>query len=152
MSFVSGPTFTKVLKHTSNYDLDTGTYKLALLKSSYTPNPDHEYMADVASHECDATNYTGGYGGSGRKTIASPSVTYDSSLNRVVWDFDNPATWVDLGGATNNTLRYGVILKEITDDAASPIFAVLDMTAIYSTTGGDFTASFSSEGVVYFPM
>lgn len=132
-------------------NLSTDTLKGMLLKNSYTVNPDHKFVADLTpgTHECNATNYTGGFGGGGRKTLASKTVTADDVNNRMVFDAADLAAWTTLGGATNNTLRYLAIIKEITSDAASQVIAILDFGSDYNTNGGDFSVAFNSLGIGY---
>lgn len=149
MSQVQGPSLAEALKATANYDMDAAGFKVMLLKSTYTKDGDHQFVSSLNSHECDATNYTGGFGGGGRKTISSPTLTYDTATNRVIFDAGDPATWTTLGGATNNTLRYIAIIREVTNDAASPVYAVLDFGSNFSTNGGDFTVQFASTGIYY---
>ena len=63
----------------------TNVYKVMLLKSTYVPNKDHEYVSSVSSHEvATAATYTGGYGGSGRKTLYNSDIYYDNTNDQVV--------------------------------------------------------------------
>lgn len=142
-------TGTVVLAMTAAINLSTDTLKFGMLKNTYTPNPDHKFMSDINTHECNATNYTGGFGGAGRKTLSSKTVTEDTTNNRAVLDAADPATYTALGGTTDNTLRYGFVCKEVTNDAASPIVAILDFGADKNTNGGDFTAAFNALGIYY---
>lgn len=132
-------------------DLDGSTLKIMLLKSTYTPNPDHKFVSDLtpATYECNATNYTGGYNGAGRKTLSGLTVTEDTTNNRAVFDAADPSNWTALGGTTDNTLQYAAIIKEITNDAASLVVAVLDFGTTFTTNGGDFGVSFSASGIFY---
>jgi hypothetical protein len=148
-SQVQGPSIAEALKATSGYDMDAAGYKIMLLKSTYTPNGDHQFVSSLSSAECDATNYTGGYGGAGRKTLSGQTLTYNTSTDRVILDANDPAAWTALGGAANNTLRYAAIIKEVTSDAASPVFAVLDFGTDYNTNGGDFSVTFNADGILY---
>ena len=131
-------------------DLNTDTLKMGLLKNTYTPNADHNFVDDVAANECDATNYTPGFAGAGRKTLTSPTVTEDTGTNRAVMDAaDTGLSWTAIGGASNNTLRYAFVCKEVTNDAASPLIAVLDFGADKTTNGGDFTVTINASGIFY---
>jgi len=143
-------TGTLVLSLTASVNLTSDTIKIGLLKNTYTADPDHKFVSSVATTECDATSYTGGFAGGGRKTLASKTCTEDTANNRAVFDAaDTGLTWTALGGATNNTLRYAFICKEVTSDAASPLLAVLDFGADKSTNGGDFTIALNSLGIYY---
>lgn len=129
--------------------LASDTLKIMLLRSTYTVNPDHKFVSDIVANEASATNYAGGFAGAGRKTLASKTITADDTNNRAVFSAANPAAWTALGGATNNTLRYCAIVKEITNDAASQVIAILDFGADFNTNGGDFSVAFNALGIGY---
>lgn len=128
-------------------DLDTNTLKVILLRNTYTNNQDHGAISDIVAHECTATNYVGGFGGAGRKTLSTPTVTRDDANNRVVFDAVDPATWTALGGATNNALRYVAVVRETTSDALSIVIALLDFGADLTTNGGDVSVAFNATGI-----
>ena len=141
-------TGTVVLCMNGGIDLDTDTLKIMLLKNTYTPNPDHKFVGDgLGAAETTATGYTGGFGGAGRKTLASKTVTEDTTNNRAVLDAADPATWPALGAG--DTLRYAGVIKEVTNDAASPVVAVLDFGADKILNGGDFTTALNALGIYY---
>lgn len=130
-------------------DLDTTTLKFMLVNSTYVYDPDHPFVsagsttANIATNEVVATNYTGGFAGSGRKT-ATVTVTEQTASNRVVTIFSN-LTWTALGGASNATVQAGVLIREITNDAASLPIVFLDFSGGNVTTNGsDFTISFDA--------
>lgn len=129
-------------------DLSTATgIKWILLKNTHVNSKDDNFIGDVNADECNATNYTGGFGGAGRKASAGKTVTEDDTNDRAVWDATDPATWVALGGAANNTLRYLAVGREITVDTDSPLLCVLDLGQDYNTNGGDFTVAFNATGI-----
>lgn len=106
-----------------------------LLKNTYAEDPDHDFVDDLATTECDATGYTGGFAGADRLTTAV-TITEQTASNRVVTIFADK-TWTAIGGATNNTLEGQAIIREITDDTASiPIVFVL-FSAALTTNGSD---------------
>lgn len=121
------------------------TIKAMLLDNGYTPDKDHEFVSEISASEISATNYTGGYGGAGRKSLASKTITKDDTNDRVVFDAADPS-WTSLGGATNDTVAYLAIIKEITNDAASPIIAIIEASTAQSTNGSDLTWQFSADG------
>jgi hypothetical protein len=125
--------------------LASDTVKMGLLKNTYTPNPDHNFVDDVASHETTASGYTGGFGGGGRKTLASKTISENATDDTVVYDAADPASWTALG--SGDTLRYAFVCKEVTNDAASPLIAVLDMQADKILNGGDLTLAINSAGI-----
>ncbi len=116
-------------------DADTTATKVGLAKSTYSPDPDESSLSTFATSESDATGYTGGFGGGGRKA-ATITLTEQTASNRVVVIIGD-LTWSALGGATNNTLGFAVWLREVTNDGASIPLAYLAFSANVTTNGSD---------------
>lgn len=123
------------------YDLDTSTLKVMLIKDSYTPDPDETSVTALAAAECDATNYTGGFGGGGRKT-ATVTSQQNTASNRWDWAIAD-LTWSALGGASNNTLGGCALVFPNTNDAGSTPIAFFDFTD-FTTNGSDVTLDFTA--------
>lgn len=132
-------------------DVDTSTLKVMLVKSTYTYDPDHNFVDDGTSNatcllakEISATNYTGGYGGGGRKT-ASITLQKSDANNRVEIAIAD-LTWTSLGGASNDTPSGCALIFETggADTTAIPI-AFLDFSDT-PTNGGNFTLDFAALG------
>lgn len=121
-------------------DMDTTAVKVGLGKSAYSPDPDESSLSTFASSEADCTGYTGGFGGGGRKS-ATVTLTEQTGSNRVVTIIAD-LTWSGLGGASNNTLRYAVLLREITNDAASVPICFLQFGSDITTNGSDLAVDF----------
>jgi hypothetical protein len=119
------------------------TIKAILVSDSYTYDADHDFANDVSSTELNGTGYTGGFNGSGRKTLASKTITNDTTNDRVEYDFAD-ITWTALNAGTIGGV---VLVKEVTNDAASPIIAFLDPTNLV-TNGGDVTLVINAEGAL----
>lgn len=115
-------------------DLVGDTLKLMLVTSAYTPNKDHDFVDDVNAAELTGGNYTAGFAGAGRKTLAGKAFSTDTGNDRVEWTF-SAATWTALLGAAGNP-KYAIIIKEITNDAASRLVAYLDLGTVV-TNGSD---------------
>lgn len=133
---------------TGSIDLDTDTLKVMLVGTGYTYDPDHQFVdngandaTDPSHNEIVATNYTGGYGGAGRQT-AGLSVSYDTTNNRVVVALTDE-TVATLGGVANDTVGGIILIKEITNDAASKLIGFFDITDT-PTTGTDFFMDFAT--------
>lgn len=131
---------------TGSIDMDSNTLKIMLVDASYTYDPDHQVVdnggndaTDPSFNEIVATNYTGGFAGAGRKT-ATLTVSKQDANNRAVITIGD-LTWTALGGATNDTVGGAILIKEITNDAASRVIAFFDLTDT-PTNGGDFTLDF----------
>jgi len=121
----------------------TTTLKMLLLSTAtaYSYNPDDDVADaagsnDVVDAETNVSGYTRGWGGAGRKTLASKTVTEDDANNRVVLDCAD-ITWTALG--TGETLAAAVMVKEGgSDDTTTRLFLYLDFTDT-PTNGGDVT-------------
>lgn len=141
---------------TNAIDLDGDTIKLMLTKTSYTSvaakgDAFVNTITDPTSKELVATNYTGGFSGAGRKTLAAKAINEDTTNNRAVFDASD-VTWTAIGGATNDTIGSAVVIKEITNDGASPLLIHLYINPAVTTNGGDFTIVFAdglTQGIGY---
>ena len=131
-----------ILGSGTQIDLDTTATKIGLAQSSYSPASSESSLTTFAASEATCTGYTGGFGGSGRKT-ATVTLTEQTGSTRVVCILGN-LTWTALGGATNNTLGYAVWLREVTNDAASIPIAYLNFTVNVTTNGSDILVSFDA--------
>ncbi len=131
---------------TGSIDMDSNTLKIMLVDTGYTYDPDHQVIdngandaTDPSHNEIVATNYTGGFGGAGRKT-ATLTVSKQDANNRAIITIGD-LTWTSLGGATNDTVGGAILIKEITNDTSSRLIAFFDLTDT-PTNGGDFTLDF----------
>lgn len=121
------------------------TFKLMLVNSTYTPNNDDDFVdaggaSDAVDAEITATNYTRGWGGSGRKTVV-PTVTEQDANNRGVIKIPD-TTWTALGGATNDTITNMLLIIEGgANDTTSIIVGVFDI-ADTPTNGSDVVMDF----------
>lgn len=128
--------------------IGTHTFKLGLLRQFPTSGlQDSDFVGTLLGAdgglECNATNYTGGFGGGGRKTLTLTETAEDAN-DRSVTTVSVDTTWIALGGAANNTIVGAFLCREITNDAASPIVAVFDFTDT-PTNGSDFTVQFQTD-------
>lgn len=115
--------------------LVSDTIKAILVTSAYTPDPDHAFASSL-TNELSGGNYTAGFGGAGRKTLASKAWATDNANNRVTFTFAG-ITWTALGSAAGNP-KYMILVKEITNDAATRLVAFLDLGTVI-TNGSDVT-------------
>jgi len=126
------------------FDTDAAI-KIMLLKSSYTFDKDHASVTTLAASEADASGYTGGFNGAGRKALASKTTTKDDTNDRVVYDATDPSAWTLAAG---NTIGGAAIIRENTNDAGSTPLFFLDFTDT-ATNGGTFTVAFHANGIAY---
>jgi len=136
---------TEILK--KNIDLVNDTIKIMLVTASYTPSGAHNFINTASAFELAGTGYTGGFAGSGRKTLANKAVTQDDSGNRAVWTADDPL-WTSINAGT---AKWAIVYKPNTADADSIQIAALDIAAT-TTNGADFTVdlkAFADGGIFY---
>lgn len=128
-------------------NLDTDTLKVMLVNGDYTPDRDHDFVDagganDPVDAEIVATNYTRGWGGSGRKTVAV-TVTEQDASNRAVLIFSDQ-TWTALGGAVNDDIVGAILIKEGgADDTDSILICYWDVVD-FTTNGSDYELSFDA--------
>jgi hypothetical protein len=133
-------------------NLLTDTIKTVLVNSTYTAArsdlvADAGGANDVVDAEINVTNYTRGWGGSGRKSLASKTVTVNQANNRAEFDAADQ-TWTALGSGA--TIAAMVLVKEgVSNDTTTRLIAYLDPTDV-STNGGDITFVFDSTGLINF--
>jgi len=130
-------------------NLDTDTLKVMLVDSGYTFNPDDDFVSSGAGtpggEELSGTGYVAGFGNSGRKTLANTVATADDANNRGELDGDD-VVWTAINAGTASA---AIILKEVTNDAASRLIAYVDTGGFpFVTNGGDFTIQWNAEGIL----
>jgi hypothetical protein len=133
----------------------SSTWKMMLLgiATVYTPNVDHDFVDmaganDPIDSEISTTNYVGGFAGGGRKTLASKTITTVDGSDRVEYSSAG-FTWTNLGPSTGGpTPAYGLIINELTNDAASQLLALCDFTDT-QVNSGDFTVNPGTGGWFY---
>lgn len=133
----------------------TTTWKALLLATSpaYTYDPDTKLVDagganDIADAElATVAGYTRGWGGSGRKTLASKTISVNDANNRVEWDCAD-ITWTALGAG--QTIEAVSIVKEGgANDTTSEPLAYLDPSNV-APNGGDVTLQIASNGFLNF--
>ncbi len=128
------------------HDWDAGgqVFKVLLLGSGYTPDPDHEFVSSLTAFEITGTGYTGGFSGSGRKALASRVVVADQANNRAEADAAD-TTWP---GVTLTGVQAAVIYREGTSDADSNLIAYFDSGFPSSPSGQDLIVQWNAEGIL----
>lgn len=119
-------------------DLSADTIRVALVTSSYTADQDaHEDFADV-TNEVTGTGYT-----ADGEALASKVVSIDDTDNEGVFDAAD-VTW----SASTITARGAVIYKDTGTASTSLLICYLDFGSDQSSSAGDFTIQWGSEGVL----
>lgn len=124
-------------------NLLSDTIKVILLGTGYTPNKDHQFVADLGANELSGTGYVAGFGGSGRKTLASKTVTKDDTNDVAFFDAAD-VTWA---GINAGTAGFVAVVKEVNSDADSPVLAIVDVSPDVATNGGDYTVTWAADGI-----
>ena len=124
----------------------TDTIEVILVKSTYTANKDDTNSVYAAAEISGVSGYVGGYGGAGRKVLASKTVTNDTANDRTVHDAADPSAWTL---AVGDTVGGAIIGKKgaASDATAVPIF-FLDFADV-PTNGSTFTLQFHVDGIGY---
>ena len=131
-------------------DFNTDVLKIMLVTSGYVANRDDDVVDagganDPVDHEIAVSGYTGGWGGSGRKT-ATLTHEVDKTNDRAEIDIAD-LTWTALG--TGATIAAAILIKEGgANDTTSRLIAYFDITDT-PTNGGDITLDFDAvEGAI----
>ena len=121
-----------------NIDLDTNDINVMLVTSSYTPDIDsHEFMSSV-TNEVSGTGYT-----ADGQALASKAVTADTTDDEGVFDAAD-LTW----STSTITARGAVLYKDTGASTTSPLICYFDFGSDKTSSAGDFTIAWSSEGIL----
>lgn len=127
-------------------DLLSNTIKVMLVQTSYTPDKDHDFVDSITaatSKELSGTGYTAGFAGSGRKTLASKTVTKDNGADVAYFDAAD-VTWTGLNAGT---VGFAAVIKEVTTDADSPLLCIVDVSPDIVSNTGDYTITWAADGL-----
>lgn len=121
-------------------DFTSGTYKWALLKSGYTVNRDHDFVADLTpgSNEISGSGYA-------RVTASGKTRTIDDTNDRISYDCDDPAFGSIVAG---ETYVAAVLFKQVTNDADSILIAYFPLAST-ATDGSPVTPAIPAGGFMY---
>ena len=123
----------------------TDTIKVMLVSPTYTFDPDHAFVSSVNTWELSGTGYVSGFGGGGRQALSSKTVTKDLVNDKAFFDAAD-LVWTSINAGT---IGWCILIKEITNDAASKLIAALDPVD-YATTGANVTVSWATTGIFEF--
>jgi hypothetical protein len=140
----------KKMLHDATLDLTSDVIQVMLVTSSYVANPDHDFVDEAGTddpidHELSGTGYTGGWGGSGRKTLASIAITEDDANDRAKFDAADVA-WTALGPAGTAAAAL-LIRKGTSDDTDALLIAHFDTGFPVITNGSDVTLAWDALGL-----
>jgi len=117
-------------------DMVNDTIKIILLTSTHTFDADHDILTDVNTNEISGTGYS-----TGGNTLSGKTVTQDDTNDLAVFDATD-TSWT----TATFTARHAVLV----DDTVSgdPLLCSIDFGTDKTVTGGTFTISFSSNGII----
>ena len=126
------------------FSLIDDTLEWILLDTAYVPDQAHDFVNDVAANEISGTGYAAGFGGSGRKTVASKAIVFDAD-GVPSFDAADP-TWTGLDAGQPGWLA---LTKRGTSNSDSPFLGAIRLTTEV-TDGTDFSVHLPEAGV--FPL
>jgi len=130
-----------------SYDWDSTVFKMMLVDENYVPSVTHTFVSDgPGAHEVVVDGYVGGFGGAGRKVLTGRTVTRSNGTKEIVLDADDVDFGNLGGGATEENVAAGIIIKEGTSDANSVLLFHVQF-ADRMTDGTNFTVIFDADGV-----
>lgn len=112
-------------------DLSSGTFKVMLTTSSFTPNQDTHDFKDDVTNEVTGTGYSAG----GVTVTVTPS--YDAASNELRWAVSSPA-W---GSGATITFRNAILYKSTGTDSTSALVAFIAYGSDQSVSNGTLTIS-----------
>lgn len=113
-------------------NLATDDIRVLLVSSSYTFNPDHNFVSDI-TNELSGTGYV-------RKTLTSESLTEDDTNDRSIFDADDLVYPAINAGSIDAAIVY----KEAGTDATRELICCLDVTPKVATNGGDINLNWAA--------
>lgn len=119
-------------------DLDTDTIYVMLVTSAYTPDADADNDRADVTNEVSGTGYT-----TGGAEIANGAVTQDNTDDEGVYDGDD-VTW----SPSTITARGAVVYQSTGLAANDLLICYIDFGSDKSSSAGNFTIQWNSEGIV----
>jgi len=126
-------------------DWDTHTFKVMLLATGYTFDETHTTVSQL-TELANGTGYTGGFAGSGRKTLATCTVVQVDASHRAELRISAASLWAAINAGT---AKAAAIIREMTNDADSVPVAYVDGSIFPAlTNGGDLTITWNAAGAL----
>jgi hypothetical protein len=127
------------------HDLETDTFKLALITAAVTPavtDADPRWGAGGTTNFSTNQVTPGGNYASGGATLANPAVTLTGGL--AMFDADDPATWAQNASNPTNA-RWGIVYNDT--DAGKRALGFLDLGAAFDMTTGPLVVVWNANGL-----
>ena len=131
-------------------DLLNDTPKAMLVTLSYSADRDDDVVDaaganDPVDHELTGSGYVAGWGNSGRKSLASKTITVDKANDRAEFDCAD-ITWSAINAGTPSQML--TVKEGGADDTTSRLIAHHDSGFPIVTNGGDLTVQINAEGLM----
>ncbi len=114
-------------------DMDSDTFKVALLDDNHSFTSTDDTWADVSANEVSATGYTAGGG-----TLDNPSITEADPFK---WDADDE-TWTITGSMT----AYHAVIYDTSN--SDSLVCSIDFGEEKTATDGDFKITWNASGII----
>jgi hypothetical protein len=128
--------FKEYLSGTIN--MNTDTFKIVLLTSSYTPDATHSLYSHLTNQLSTGSGYT-----AGGATLTKTGDKWSRSAGTVTFSADNPS-WT----SATFTCRYAVIYDDTPTSPADPLVCLFDFGSDQSVSAGTFTIQFNASGIL----
>ena len=119
-------------------------YKVMLMQSTYTYDPDSDFRADIVANVCTAVGYADS------ANLGGKTVTVDDANNRVYLDATGPAAFGPI--ASGQTISGAVVYYATGVDATARLLAWLEFTTPIATNGGTITIAFNAAGILRYQI
>ena len=134
-----------------------GSIKWMLLDNvtTYTIDVDDDFVDegganDPVDAEYAGTGYTKGFGNSGRKALASKTITQDDANNRAELDAAD-VTFSSIGSGSESINQLCIVDETgASNDTDTDLMAALDSNLPVTTNGGDVTFTPDAQGILQF--
>ena len=120
-------------------NLNSDSFKIMLVGSSYTPDKSHRYLSAV-SGEISGTGYT-----SGGKVLTNISFKVNADGSTYTWKADS-VTYENL---TADSIRYSVVYDNTPSSAGQkPLIAYFDFGKNLNVSCADVTIAWNDKGII----
>lgn len=141
MSFIYNQALADLTNGTHDWDNASQTYRIVLLNDSYSPNINDIYVSSINTYELSGTNYTPGFGNTGRKNVTSRSISVNTSTNICYYLGSN----ITFSAINAGQIKYVALVRELTDDNNSKLIFLYSGGGLPITTnGGDVNINWGS--------
>lgn len=124
--------------------------KVALMKSTYSFNADHNTFSDASATEIVATGYTARGDGDGAGGLGTKSGTENDTNDRAEWDAADHV-YPSIGGTSDDTIAGIIVMRSPDAGETSANTELIANVGVGSTltNGGNITLVWNSAGILH---